>query len=253
MQRDCALVNHIRITEVFSLTELLLLMAGILVVVTVGAATEYYRRLRMAQKEYEQAKEIVGDIVMSFRRQLNRQDQKLELVAYKVEAGLSKSDNALRKAEEAENRLLVLEPKVGVRLKGEENLLIRLNEIDKEIRDVVASHEALTGKVSQLETRARPIPRTMNIEAVIPIKREKALAPLTQTELSVLELLAIEGAKTAPQIKDRIRLSREHTARLMKKLYQEGYLERDTSKIPFRYHIKKEMEELLKRAESETT
>jgi len=62
----------------------------------------------------------------------------------------------------------------------------------------------------------------------------------------------LEGPKTAPEIKDRIRLSREHTARLMKKLYEEGYLERDTSKIPFKYRVKKEMEKLLKKTESET-
>jgi hypothetical protein len=39
----------------------------------------------------------------------------------------------------------------------------------------------------------------------------------------------------------------------MKKLYENGYLERDTNKIPFRYSIKKEMEKLLKKAEPETS
>jgi DNA-binding Lrp family transcriptional regulator len=68
----------------------------------------------------------------------------------------------------------------------------------------------------------------------------------------VLEILALEGPKTAPEIKDRIKLSREHTARLMKKVYEEGYVERGTTKIPFKYRIKKEMEKLLKKTESET-
>ncbi|MCW4043605.1 MAG: hypothetical protein NWE90_07780, partial [Candidatus Bathyarchaeota archaeon] len=66
------------------------------------------------------------------------------------------------------------------------------------------------------------------------------------------EILALEGPKIAPQIKEKIELSREHTARLMKKLYEEGYLERDTNKIPFKYYIKKEMEKLLKKSETET-
>jgi DNA-binding MarR family transcriptional regulator len=90
------------------------------------------------------------------------------------------------------------------------------------------------------------------IEAVIPIKREKVLAPLTETELSVLEMLSVEGPKTAPEIKEKIKLSREHTARLMKKLYESGYLERETGKIPFKYSVKKEMEKLLRKTESET-
>jgi DNA-binding Lrp family transcriptional regulator len=63
----------------------------------------------------------------------------------------------------------------------------------------------------------------------------------------------MEGAKTAPEIKDRVHLSREHTARLMKKLYEEGYVERETGKIPFKYNIKKEMAKLLKKTESEQT
>jgi DNA-binding MarR family transcriptional regulator len=87
-------------------------------------------------------------------------------------------------------------------------------------------------------------------EPVILIKRDKAMATLTDTEIAVLEMLTAEGAKTAPDIKERVQLSREHTARLMKKLYEEGYLERETGNIPFRYSVKKEMEKLLKKPES---
>ncbi len=83
----------------------------------------------------------------------------------------------------------------------------------------------------------------------IPIKRDKALAALTDTEITVLEMLSKEGAKTAPEIKERVSLSREHTARLMKKLYEEGYLEREVGKIPFKYSIKKEMENLMQKVE----
>ncbi len=63
-------------------------------------------------------------------------------------------------------------------------------------------------------------------------------------------MLSKEGPKTAPEIKERVQLSREHTARLMKKLYEEGYLEREADKIPFRYSIKREMEVLLRKVEN---
>ena len=76
------------------------------------------------------------------------------------------------------------------------------------------------------------------------------MAALTDTEIAVLEMLSSEGPKTAPGIKVRVKLSREHTARLMKKLYEEGYLEREIGKIPFRYSIKKEMEKMLKKPEN---
>jgi DNA-binding MarR family transcriptional regulator len=90
----------------------------------------------------------------------------------------------------------------------------------------------------------------LKMEPVIPIRRDKAMAALTDTEIAVLEMLVAEGAKTAPEIKERVQLSREHTARLMKKLYEEGYLERETGKIPFKYNVKKEMENLLKKTEN---
>lgn len=57
----------------------------------------------------------------------------------------------------------------------------------------------------------------------------------TPTELQVLTLLASEGPKSAPEIGRFVGRSREHTARLMKKLFDEGYVRRDQSRIPFRY------------------
>ena len=57
----------------------------------------------------------------------------------------------------------------------------------------------------------------------------------TPTELQVLTLLGNEGPKSAPEIGRFVGRSREHTARLMKKLFDEGYVRRDQSRIPFRY------------------
>ena len=221
---------------------------------TVGAAGEYYRQIRRVRREYEAAKEAVGDIVLSFNRQLRRQDGKLELVAYKAEAVSSKSGKALKKAVENEKELCSLTAKIDVSAETRENLLARIGEMDKMVRDSVASQKNLAAKVSAIEKETKRFPAVSEsrVGAVMPIKREKVLAPLTETELSVLETLVGEGAQTAPEIRGRIRLSREHTARLMKKLYEEGYLERDTTKIPFKYRAKKEMKKLLGKTESET-
>jgi CRP-like cAMP-binding protein len=59
----------------------------------------------------------------------------------------------------------------------------------------------------------------------------------TPTELQVLTMLANEGPKSAPEIGLAVGRSREHTARLMKKLYEEGYIRRDQARIPFRYSL----------------
>ncbi len=134
----------------------------------------------------------------------------------------------------------------------------KLLGVDTKVCDIEATQEALKGKIRGLEEQLQkltfmPESRSevaMSAMPVMPIKRDKAMAALTNTEVAVLEFLAAEGPKTAPEIKEKVQLSREHTARLMKKLYETGYLERETGKLPFKYSVKKEMEKILRKPES---
>ena len=222
-----------------------------LVAATFGAG--YYVQLRRAKREYEKAKGVVEDVVFSFNRQLRQEARRVEAIAYKVEAISSRVDDVVSGVDELGNGVGKMKEVLSADSQDRKPLLIRFANLEKKAGEIAASHESLSSKVVALEAQARQ-PRTVpdtSLEAVIPIKREKALAQLTDTEVSVLELLTSEGAKTAPEIKEIVKLSREHTARLMKKLYEEGYLERETGKIPFKYTVKKEMEKFLKKAESE--
>jgi DNA-binding CsgD family transcriptional regulator len=233
--------------------EFLLILAGVLLAATVGAALEYYRQIRKAQGEYEKAKGAVEDIVLSFNRELKREADKLELMAFKVEGSASKADTGLKRLEIIEKKIAPFEDQVKALSENNAGILTRLTDVDVKMRDVGAAHETLKTKVTALEEQVQKfltIPEVRS-EPVIPIKRDKAMAALTDTELAVLEMLSTEGAKTAPEIKERVQLSREHTARLMKKLYEKGYLERETGKIPFKYSVKEEMKKLLKKTESE--
>jgi DNA-binding MarR family transcriptional regulator len=72
----------------------------------------------------------------------------------------------------------------------------------------------------------------------------------TPTELQVLTLLANEGPKSAPEIGLVVGRSREHTARLMKKLYEEGYIRRDQTRIPFRYSLVERVKQTFKKQET---
>ena len=233
--------------------EFLLILVGILLVATVGAALEYYRQIRKAQREYEKAKEAVEDIVLSFNRELKREADKLEIMAFKVEGSASKADAGLKRIDAIEKKIAPFEVQVKAISENNANILARLTEVDTKIRDIGASHETLKTKITALDEQVQKSLTSAEVrsEPVIPIKRDKAMAALTDTELAVLEMLSMEGSKTAPEVKVRVQLSREHTARLMKKLYEEGYLERETGKIPFKYSVKKEMEKLLKKTESE--
>jgi len=236
-------------------TEFLLVLIGVLLAATIGASVEYYRQIRKAQKEYEKAKEAVEDIVLSFNRELKREADKLEIMAYRVEGSTSKADASLKRLESIEKKVAPFESQIKTIAGNSADMLARVTDVDEKMRDVKTSHETLKAKISGLEEQVQKffLAPEGRSEPVIPIKRDKAMAALTDTEVAVLEVLSMEGAKTAPEIKDRVHLSREHTARLMKKLYEEGYVERETGKIPFKYSIKKEMAKLLKKAESEQT
>ena len=215
-----------------------------------GAATHYYKQVQKTKAEYSKAKDLIGDVIVSFNKQLENQERKLNTVAYKTEIAFSRVDTAYRNSEEHEKKLAMLHKKMEQYSFLEDKVMSQLKELHEKIRDITESQKVLADKVSELE-KAKPKPTfESGIKTVIPIKREKALAPLNDTELIVLKILAEEGEKSAPQIKARINLSREHTARLMKKLYEEGYLERNTQKIPYTYKIKEEMRSLLEKVES---
>jgi len=272
------------------LSEIILpVLMGVLLVTIVVASTGYYSRIRQAQKEYEKAHDAIEDIVLSFNRELKRESERLEQIAFKVEGSLAKSDTGLRRIDNIEKRISPVESQLGniedqkrnfdeqrniienqkslleTQINQLNNLVQNNNSLsstisvlDTKIKNIEINQESFKNKISEFEEQAQKIllmPQESTIEQVmpvVPIKRDKALASLTNTEVTVLEMLFTEGPKTAPEIKERVGLSREHTARLMKKLYEDGYLEREMGKIPFKYSVKKEMEKFLKKEDLST-
>jgi DNA-binding CsgD family transcriptional regulator len=233
--------------------EILLTLIGILLAATIGASIEYYRQIRRAQKEYEKARRVVEDIVLSFNRELKREASRVELMAYKVEGNTAKANTSLKMADIVEKKIASFESKLALISENDANILSKIAEVDNKTQNIEAANQTLKTKIAEVEEQVQKLSTIPEIksEPVIPIRRDKAIGALTDTEITVLEILSAEGSKTAPEIKERVQLSREHTARLMKKLYEKGYLERETGKIPFRYSVKKEMKKFLKKTESE--
>jgi phage shock protein A len=193
----------------------------------------------------------------------------------KVESSLSTADASYRKAERLENKIEPLETQLialnqtqqaisqtvtanfNENMQNNTNIISGLSNLTNKLQEIIVTQESLKNRIVDFEGQIQKLSATPLTQEVrtevnlppVPIKRDKALASLTETEVAVLEMLLREGAKTAPEIKERVHLSREHTARLMKKIYEEGYVDREAGKIPFRYTIKKEMEALLQKAE----
>ncbi len=230
----------------------------------------------MVHKEYEKAKDYVEDIVLSFDRELKRESDKFDIMVSKVEGSYNTADISFRKSDIIEKKIEPIEKQLGALDKSyqtisqtitknlEDNtqnsntILSGFSGLEAKLKNIETAQETLRNRITGFEEHIQRLSVTpLQKEAIsevalppIPIKRDKALAALTDTEITVLEILSKEGAKTAPEIRDRVHLSREHTARLMKKLYEDGYLEREAGKIPFRYTVKKEMEALLQKVQN---
>ena len=227
-------------------------LIGVLLTITIGAAIQYYRLIRRTQLEYDKARELVEDVVLSFNRELRRETSKLSSAAYRIEDNSAKTEAATKRIDTVEKKLVSMDTRLETAFVEDSRAVVALAENNNKMREMEGAQENMKVQIVDLQEQVQKLSVMPELkpEPVIPIKRDKAMAALTDTEIIVLEMLASEGAKTAPEIKERVQLSREHTARLMKKLYEEGYLERETGKIPFRYNVKKEMEKFLNKPEN---
>jgi len=144
------------------------------------------------------------------------------------------------------------------RLQRTEKLLEESLNWIKEVADAVlrapATISTVTKKVEEVSEPVRPSEQSTVIQS--PIRTDPSVVQpgslnsiTTPTELQVLTLLADEGPKSAPEIGRIVGRSREHTARLMKQLFDEGYVRRDQTRIPFRYSTVERVKQSLTKAE----
>lgn len=219
------------------------LLAAIVVflVLLTGMMAFYYKRIRFVQEKYEAAREVIGDIVISFNGQLRLLEEHVRKVRHRLEFLSVRSGDVTDITEQ----LKKFEKQLG-------DITFKMDKTSA-LKDQI---EKLRKRIDKLTENQKSImqqmvkPQEVQIEGVIPIRREQALAQLTPTELRILEVLSEEGQKTAPEIKNKIGLTREHTARLMKKLYEKGYIERSETRTPYIYRIQEEMRRILEKNKS---
>ena len=194
----------------------------------------YIRKSLNVSREYLQAKNIIEEVILSFRKDIEELKKRIE---------------------DFERRFSHLE------LPGLKQIKIDLETISTKVNRLQESYLELNNKIEKMkanmnrtskenvqdEELRKEREQKMRFESVFPLEKEKAITSLTPTELRVLEILCSEGDKTVREIRSRIGLTREHTGRLMKSLYDKGYVERRTDRIPYVYRIKEEMRKILSR------
>lgn len=209
--------------------EMLFTTLSLFVVMIVGSYI-VYQRVVMAQVEYEDSKDAVRNISSGFTRQVKRMESELDRIEREALQAKYMANEAINSGRGTGDATL----------KGLEKVI----ELSDRVDNIESSIESIRGDIQKLATQPR-IVHQVPVTASIPLEDDNILQQITGTELDVLKIIVDLGEGTVPEIKDAIGKTREHTARLLKKLYEKGYIDRNTSSMPYRYSIRKEIRELI--------
>ena len=173
-------------------------------------------------KEYRDARTVVKAVITTYGKKLVRQEETCQSISTEL-----------------------------AHLRGSiEKLETHESEVSQVSQATSASVE-LTEALKETSANLRLLNETLSIQDGDPINQvqidrsketrlnlvTRGNQEVTATEVFTLKILATEGAKASTELHKRVGRSREHFARLMKRLYERGYVDRDTSKIPFTYRI----------------
>ncbi len=145
------------------------------------------------------------------------------------------------------------------RIQGEHGALItsQLNTL-RYVQDLMSNDRRLIQELAQLKTRFLSLKSKQAIPAATPTREPSVhegdiLSSLAPTERQTIEILVREGAKAAPELGRKLHKSREHTARPMKKLYLDGYVDRESNHPPYRYKVNEKVRRALETADKMIT
>ncbi len=217
--------------------EMLFTTLSLFVVMIVGSYI-VYQRVVMAQAEYDDSKDAVRNISSGFTRQVKRMESELDRIEREALQAKYMASKAINSRQETGDATL----------KG----LEKVKELSDRVDNIESSIDAMRGDLQKIASQPRIVQQTL-VTAPIPLESDNILQQITGTELNVLKMIVDLGEGTVPEIKDVISKTREHTARLLKKLYEKGYIDRNTSSMPYRYSIRKEIRELIIEQNEEPT
>ncbi len=202
-----------------------------LFLITLAASIIFYQRIRMAQSEYEESKQSVRNITFGFTRQAKRIESDIVRLEKETMEAKILAARAIQNEQQKETRN-------STGLKVVEDLSGRVETIEKSL-------EGMRKEIQEIAKQPRTIVQPVSVDAPIPVQGENIYNQLTETEIEVLRMIVDIGEGSVPEIREQIGKTREHTARLLKKLYDKGFIDRNTSRMPYRYVIRKEIKDLI--------
>jgi len=181
--------------------------------------------------EYEESKDIVRNITLGFSKRIAGITRALRLIEEDTAEARLSAKEALRTGSEA----------LEVTKKGLEETKV----LSERVMTTEKTLESMKDVFKKLVEGQRIPSQDVEVEAPIPVMQDRIIEQLTETEFAVLTIIDELGEGLVPDIKERIQKTREHTARLLKKLYERGYIDRSTSSMPYRYYIRKEIKDIV--------
>lgn len=208
---------------------------------------QYYEHVKVVSKEYEDAKEVVSTTVLAFRDELQQQSQQLGDINNEIEVlkfikanqQAGHIDEVISDLEKLKGRLLQIES--TAELSAQE-----LKELKESLEGLSKIQMEMKTQVETLDERYRGLLPETEARQVAPIVSNAILSHLHPTERGILHMLLTEGPKPATEIQQRIGKTREHAARLMRKLYDQGLVLREEDRRPYIYTVSEKVRELLR-------
>jgi DNA-binding MarR family transcriptional regulator len=198
--------------------------------ITVSASVLFYRRIKLAQSEYDDSKTLIRSITYGFTKEAKRLEKNIHLIEIEVKEVKMIANQAL--SNDVDNKITL-------------NDLEVIKVLDDRVNNMEESLGQMKRELQKVANQPKTIISRKDVEAPIQVKSESILQRITDTELEVLTMIKEMGEGTVPQIRENIGKTREHTARLLKKLYDNGFIDRNTSGMPYRYSIRKEIKDLI--------
>ena len=199
------------------------------------------RRSDVSRVGYKDARQMLSAIVSALTVRIQKLERLTDRLSDEVEIMRAKRTPTMT---EAEVRTALLEY-----VQGWETNLKQVMQMLDELQMNVGRIDT---EVQNVRTGFDHIKASDKVEGTdLGVVTENTFARLSGTERRVL-LLLYEGPKSAPEIGELAGRSREHSGRLMKMLFEQGFVERETHRQPYRYMLNGKIREALSRSTIQT-
>jgi DNA-binding MarR family transcriptional regulator len=199
-------------------------LAALLFVIFVGGKA--IRAFKQSKQAVTEAGSLLGAIVAALSSRIELSESVVARLQSGFDAISRRSSDMEGEQAKLQGGYLEVLRQLENALSNDKRLITELEELKR--RFAWTQHQNISERDRQSLSRQGDQPS---------FDRGEILSSLTPTERQTIEILTREGPKAAPDLGRRLKKSREHMARLMKKLYFEGYVDRETNRAPFRYRL----------------